>query len=87
MYIFFVSEQSFNFYDKQISEKDEETGKKTRLEGSWFQRGNLLLLTGLRRGNTFYSKRYYDSIYQYAVARIEQVFTNGDLELIYERVK
>lgn len=39
----------FSFYDKQISEVDEDTGKKTVLEKTWFSRGTKLLITGYRR--------------------------------------
>ena len=75
---------AFVHYNKQISSINEETGKKNIVEKSWFTRGNKLLITGIRRGNTFYPKRYYDSIYQHTVCLIEEV--NGeDLVLKYER--
>lgn len=76
----------FTNYDKQISKKDS-FGKKTVIEKSWFLRGNKLLITGIRRGDTFYPKKYYDSIYQHTVCLIEEVGDNGSLKLKYEREK
>lgn len=73
----------FTFYDRQLSEIED--GKKETLEKSWFQRGNLLLVTGFRRGNQFVVKRYRDSIYQHSIAIIENVKDNGDLSLKLER--
>jgi DNA polymerase-3 subunit alpha len=44
-------------FDKQISEKNPD-GTKTVKEKSWFTRGTKLLLTGLRRDDTFQLKKY-----------------------------
>lgn len=74
----------FTNYDKRISIKNND-GKKTVIEESWFQRGNKLLITGIRRGDTFYPKKYFDSIYQHTVCLIESVNTDGTLVLKYER--
>lgn len=78
-------EGQFGFYNKQISEKLENEDKKKVIEKSWFARGNRLLITGIRRGNTFYPKRYYDSMYQHTVCLIEDIAENGDLILKYEK--
>ena len=53
----------FSFYDKQISELNED-GSKTVLESSWFKRGNKLLITGYRREDQFVPKKYVDSAYR-----------------------
>lgn len=78
-------EGSFNHYNKQLSKKNEGEDKKTIIEKSWFARGNKLLITGIRRGNMFLPKRYYDSIYQHTVCLILECLPNGDLELKFER--
>lgn len=78
---------AFVHYDKQISKKIDGSDKKTVLEKSWFSRGNKLLITGVRRGNTFYPKRYSDSIAQHTLCFIEEVYENGDLQLKYGREK
>lgn len=76
---------TFSYYDKQISDRLPGQDKKTILEKSWFQRGNKLLVTGIRRGDLFYPKRYSDSIYQHTVCLIRGVNPNGTLDLQFER--
>jgi DNA polymerase-3 subunit alpha len=44
-------------FDKQISEKNSD-GTKTVKEKSWFTRGTKLLVTGIRRDDTFQLKKY-----------------------------
>lgn len=44
-------------FDKQISEKNLD-GTKTVKEKSWFTRGTKLLVTGIRRDDTFQLKKY-----------------------------
>ena len=78
-------QKSFTYYDKQISKKNPVDGKKTVIEKSWFQRGNLLLITGIRRGDMFFPKRYTDTIYQHTLRLIEKVNQDGSLSLKFER--
>ena len=44
-------------FDKQISEKNPD-GTKTVKEKSWFTRGTKILVTGIRRDDTFQLKKY-----------------------------
>lgn len=74
----------FGFYDKQISEVNEE-GKKTILEKSWFTRGNKLLITGFRREDKFIPKKYIDSAYRHTLQLIKDIDTDGNLILVSER--
>ena len=76
--------EAFAFYDRQISQIDEN-GDKTVLEKSWFTRGNKLIITGIRRGDTFYPKKYQDSIYQHTVCLIEDVYSTGQMSIQTER--
>ncbi|MCD3200171.1 DNA polymerase III subunit alpha [Clostridium botulinum C] len=76
----------FAFYDRSISEVNEEDGKKTVLEDGWFKRGTLLLVTGFRRGDQFKPKRYKNSIYPHTLQKILEIKENGDLVLQSERV-
>lgn len=62
----------FNFYDRQISEVDED-GKKTVLERSWFTRGNKVLITGCRREDMFIPKKYKDSVYRHSLQLITEI--------------
>ena len=75
----------FNFYDKQISEVDETTGKKTVLEKSWFTRGNKLLVTGYRKEDQFIPKKYKDSIYQHSLQLIVDI-DEDELKLQTDRI-
>jgi DNA polymerase-3 subunit alpha len=81
----------FSFYDKTISKDNgiDEKGnlKKIILENGWFQRGNLVLVTGIRKGDTFKPKRYANSIYQHALQRIVEIKDNGELILQADRVQ
>ena len=48
----------YSHYDKQVSEKNEVTGKKKVIEKSWFSRGNKVIVTGIRRDDMFMAKKY-----------------------------
>lgn len=52
------SKGSFNYYNKQISEVDKNTGKKTVVDRSWFERGSLLLVKGFRQDDRFLARNY-----------------------------
>ena len=56
-----VYKPQFVKYDKQLFVKDEETGKKTVTEKSWFSRGNKLIISGIRRDGNFVPKVYKNS--------------------------
>ena len=77
---------TFSFYDKRISELDQNTGKKTVLENSWFGRGCLLILTGVRRGDRFITKKYADSVFKHTLTLITDVKEDGTLSMQYERI-
>lgn len=76
----------FSFYDKQIVEVDE-LGKKTTLEKSWFQRGNILLVTGFRRDEQFIPRKYTDSIFKHSLQLITAINEDGTLDLQSERIE
>ena len=44
-------------FDKQISERQLDGTKKVK-EKSWFNRGNMIVVTGIRSGDDFISKKY-----------------------------
>lgn len=76
----------FGFYDKQISETDEDTNTKTVLEKSWFKRGNKLLVTGYRREDQFIPKKYTDSAYRHTLQLITEVNSDNELVLQSSRI-
>ena len=47
----------FSYYDKTISAVGED-GKRHRVEQSWFNRGNMLIVQGMRNEDTFIAKKY-----------------------------
>lgn len=49
--------EHFAAFDKQISEKQADGTKKV-MEKSWFNRGSLLMIKGIRRGDDFVVKKY-----------------------------
>ena len=48
----------YAMFNRQLSEKDSETGTKHVTEKGWFTRGVKLLVTGFRRDDTFVSRKY-----------------------------
>lgn len=47
----------FALFDKQISERGDD-GKKHIIEKSWFNRGNMIIVNGMRSGDNFICKKY-----------------------------
>ena len=76
----------FSKYDKQISVKDEVTGKKTIIERSWFKRGNKLMVVGIRRGDNFVPKMYKNNPYfSYPIELITNIDDDGEVEVAGDR--
>jgi DNA polymerase III subunit alpha len=68
----------FSHFDKQLSETVED-GKKKVIEKSWFKRGNKLLITGFRRGDTFIPKVYKNSVFKHAIYLITKIEEDGNI--------
>lgn len=79
------SKGEFSYYDKQIS-KVEENGSKTKIEGSWFERGNKVIVCGYRSENLFRAKKYTDTIWKHTCYLITNVGSNGELSVLTERI-
>lgn len=75
----------FSKYDKQISVKDERTGKKTIIERSWFRRGNKLMVAGIRRGDNFVPKIYKKCNFKFPIELITSIDENGEVTVAGER--
>jgi DNA polymerase-3 subunit alpha len=67
-----IWKNQFAKYDKQISEIQQDGKKKVR-EKSWFSRGNLLYLQGVRRGDAFIPKAYKNSEHKIPIMKIISV--------------
>ena len=74
----------FNNYNKQISVKNEATGKKTVIEKSWLSRGNKIIVTGMRRENMFIAKKYKNTPY-HLVELITEIAEDGSIKTVGER--
>lgn len=76
----------FKVFDKQISVINETTGKKTVVEKSWFTRGNMIIVNGMRENDSFRAKKYA-SQGGHTLYKIKSIDKNGNVELQIERYK
>ena len=75
----------FALFDKQISQKDA-TGTKHVVEKSWFNRGSMIMVMGIRSEDNFISKKYANSG-GHQLYKIDEINENGDIILRSERAK
>ena len=73
----------FALFDKQISERHTDGTKKV-VEKIWFNRGNMILVQGIRSGDNFIPKKYASSGGGHQLYKINEVI-DGDLVLQTER--
>jgi DNA polymerase-3 subunit alpha len=78
-----VYKNQFALYDKQISQIGED-GKKHVIEKSWFSRGTLLMIQGIRRGADFIPKKYRSSTFP-VISKITEVSKDGQLKFQFDR--
>ena len=79
-----VYKNQYAGFDKQLSERGAD-GKKHVKEKSWFSRGTLLMVQGIRRGQDFIPKKRKDSFYP-VISKIINIHNDGTLEFQTERV-
>ena len=73
----------FALFDKQISVKGAD-GVKHVVEKSWFNRGNMIAVQGIRSGDNFIPKKYASSG-GHQLYKIDEIYKNGDINLKTER--
>ena len=73
----------FSMFDKQISERGLD-GVKHVIEKSWFNRGSMIVVQGIRSGDQFVAKKYASSG-GHQLYKITEVFPNGEIALQTER--
>ena len=73
----------FSLFDKQISQRQEDGTKKV-IEKSWFNRGNMLLVKGIRRGDDFIAKKYA-STEGHTLYKIEEIDDKGNITITNDR--
>lgn len=78
-----IYKNQYSLYDKQISQPKPEGGKKI-IERSWFSRGTMLMVQGIRRGQDFIPKKRKDSIFP-VITKILGIDEDGHLSFQYER--
>lgn len=76
---------AFAHYDKQLSERGLD-GHKHVIEKSWFSRGNKIIVTGIRRGDTFLAKKYKNTPY-HLVELINDINESGYISTTKDRVE
>ena len=69
---------------RQISQKDLATGKKHVIEKSWLSRGNKIIVTGIRREDSFVAKKYKNTPY-HLVELIDEIDEYGNVITKEER--
>ena len=79
-----VYKNQYAGFDKQLSQKGVD-GRKHVIEKSWFSRGSLLMIQGIRRGGDFIPKKKKDSFYP-VISKITAIHDDGTLEFQMERV-
>ena len=80
-----IYKNQYAIYDKQISQKGEDGHKKV-LEKSWFSRGTMLMIQGIRRGDAFIPRKKKNSLYP-IISKITDVSEDGELTFQYERAE
>ena len=78
------SKEHFTYYDRQLSEKLPD-GKKKVVEKSWFSRGSMLIVQGIKRDDSFIPKKYANGSGGHRLYKITEVLPDGELVLQTER--
>ena len=73
----------FSLFDKQLSQKQDDGTKKV-MEKSWFNRGNMLVIKGIRRGDDFIVKKY-NNTQGHQLYKINSIDEYGNIEITHER--
>ena len=77
---------SNNVFDRTIKLPGAD-GKMHIAESSWFDRGSLIMVQGMRSGDQFIAKKYKNSGSPHRLYKITEVKDDGDILLTSERVQ
>ena len=75
----------YSQYNSRISNVDPTTKKKTVIDESWFTRGTLLIVYGVRKENMFHLRREYSGKFPKIIGRINEVHSDGTIDVQYSR--
>lgn len=70
-------------FNKRMSEKQAD-GTKKIVENSWFNRGSMIMLTGIRKGDSFQPKKYSRTV-THQLYKIDEVTEDGSIKIRSER--
>ena len=76
---------AFGYYDKRLSQKQPDGTKKV-IENSWFSRGNKIIVTGIKKEDSFLAKKYSRTPY-HLVELITDINDEGLITTQQERVE
>ena len=76
-------QEYFALFDKQTFQRNADGTKKV-IEKSWFNRGNMIVVQGIRRGDEFVTKKYASSG-GHQLYHIDEIVNGTDLILRSER--
>ena len=76
---------AFNYYDKRLSQKQPDGTKKV-IENSWFSRGNKVIVTGIKKEDSFLAKKYSRTPY-HLVELITGIDDEGIITTQQERIE
>ena len=79
------SKEYFAMFDRQISQRGAD-GVKHIVERSWFNRGSMIVVTGIRRGDEFVAKKY-SSTPGHQLYKIDAVLADNSLVLRSQRAQ
>lgn len=75
----------FALFDKRISQVQSDGNKKV-IEHSWFTRGNMLIINGLREDDGFFAKKYASQS-GHTMYKVVSIDDNGNIEITSERAR
>ena len=76
-------QEYFGLFDRQTFKYNDD-GTKSVVEKSWFNRGNMIVVQGIRRGDEFVPKKYASST-RHQLYHIDEIKADGSLVLRSER--
>lgn len=80
------SKEYFSMFNKRVSALQPDGTKKT-IEKGWFDRGNKLIVQGIRSEDNFIAKNYKSNSNGHRLYLIQSIKSNGDIVLQTERKK
>lgn len=75
----------FSLFDKQISQKDVN-GVKHVVERSWFNKGSMIIVQGIKLNDVFVAKKY-NSSQGHQLYKIDSIDKDGDIVIRSERAR